>query len=152
MKKNAFFLFFGLILIVTTSCVSTKSTLKNVDDNAPTPTLTKENTFLLTEYSKDKKYGYNPDYPINVFYKNTKDENLNAKRFLDALAGPNGEKIKFEKKDACCPFPTKKTDMGAGTIDIFQISWTGLPKPILLYINRFEKGELMIPLGFSIRK
>ena len=108
MKSKSFFLALSFLLIFTTSCVSTKSTLKNVDDNAPTPILTKENTFLITLYSKDKKYGFEPDYPVNVFYLNSKDENLNAKRFLDALAGPNGEKITYTKIESCCPFPTKR--------------------------------------------
>ena len=58
MKSKSFYLLFSSLLIFTTSCVSTKSTLKNVDDNAPTPTLTKDNTFLISLYSKDKKYGF----------------------------------------------------------------------------------------------
>lgn len=152
MKNNTYFLFFGLILIVTTSCVSTKSTLKNVDDNAPTPTLTKENTFQLTQYSQDKKYGYDPDYPINVFYKNTKDESLNAQRFLDALAGPNGETITYTKLESCCPFPTKRHEMGAGFLDIYELTWQGKTTPIKLYINIYEKGYLMVPIGLSIKQ
>ena len=152
MKKNTLFLFFGLILILTTSCVSTKSTLKNVDDNAPIPTLTKENTFLLTEFSKDKKYGYDPDYPINVFYKNTKDENLNAERFLNALAGPKGEKISFSKIQSCCPFPTKRTEIGAGFLDMYELKWEGQTEPLQLYLNIYEKGYLLVPVGLSVKK
>ncbi len=152
MKNNTFLLFLSLILITTTSCVSTKSTLKNVDDNAPTPTLTKENTFKLTQYSKDKKYGYDPDYPINVFYQNTKNENLNAQRFLNALAGPNGEKITYTKLESCCPFPTKRHEMGAGFLDIYELTWTGKTSPVKLYLNIYEKGYLMVPIGLSIKQ
>lgn len=141
-----------MISVITTSCVSTKSTLKNVDDNAPIPTLTKENIFLITEYSKDKKYGFDPDYPINVFYKNTKDENINAKRFLDALAGPNGEKIVYEKLESCCPFPTKKSNVGAGFLDVYNVTWEGNSKGIKLYINIYEKGYLLVPMGLSLKK
>src|SRR4051812_14773776 len=106
---------FSLLLLVLAcvSCGSIKSSLKNVDDNAPTPEITRQNTFVLTEYSKDKKYGYNKDYPINVFYKNTKDEDLNAKRFLNALTGPKGEKVFYKKLESCCPFPTKHDPIGA---------------------------------------
>jgi len=35
--------------------------LKNVDDTAPFPTVTKENTFVLKDYSKDIKYGYDAE-------------------------------------------------------------------------------------------
>lgn len=134
------------------SCVSTKSTLKNVDDNAPTPQLTKQNTFVLTEYSQDKKYGYDKDYPVNVFYKDTKGEDLNAKRFLDALAGPKGEKVFYKKLESCCPFPTKRDPIGAGFLDVYQITWVGLKRPITLYLNIYEKGKLMVPVGFSAKK
>ena len=142
----------AILIAIATSCVSTKSTLKNVDDNAPIPTLSAENTFVLTEYSKDKKYGYDADYPINVFYKNTKDENLNAERFLNALAGPKGEKITFSKVESCCPFPTKKTEMGAGFLDVYELKWEGQIEPTKLYLNIYEKGYLLVPVGLSIKK
>ena len=86
-----------MLLTIISSCVSTKSTLKNVDDNAPNLRLTSENTFVINQYSKDKKYGYDEDYPINIFYKNSKEDFINQQRFLNALAGPNGEKITYKK-------------------------------------------------------
>ena len=141
-----------LLIFQLTSCISTKSTLKNVDDNAPIPTLSKDNTFVLKDYSKDKKYGYNAGYPINVFYKNSKDENLNAERFLNALAGPNGEKISFTKLESCCPFPTKRNEMGAGFLDVYELKWDGQSSPIKLYMNIYERGYLLVPIGLSIKK
>lgn len=152
MKNKSFFLILSFLLIFTTSCLSTKSTLKNVDDNAPTPTLTKDNTFLITLYSKDKKYGFETDYPVNVFYLNSKDENINAKRFLDALAGPNGEKISYTKIESCCPFPTKRHQIGAGFLDVYELTWEGQKQPIKLYVNIYEKGYLMVPFGLSLKK
>ena len=152
MKNSSILLSLSFILIMTTSCISTKSTLKNVDNKAPSPKLTKENTFLITQFSNDKKYGYDPDYPINVFYQNTKDENLNAQRFLGVLAGPNGEKITFTKLESCCPFPTKRHEMGAGFLDVYELKWAGKSTPIKLYMNIYEKGYLMVPVGLSIKK
>ena len=141
-----------ILLVAATSCVSTKSTLKNVDNNAPDLTLTKSNTFVITLFSKDKKYGYNPDYPINIFYRNTKDEALNEIRFLNALAGPNGEKITYTRLETCCPFPTKRSDMGAGFLNVYELKWAGQKKPITLYLNIYEKGILMVPMGLSLKK
>lgn len=145
---------FGLVasLFLFVSCISTKSTLKNVDDNAPIPKLTKNNTFVITAFSKDKKYGYDKDYPINIFYRGTKDDVINQQRFLNALAGPNGEAITFSKLESCCPFPSKNTEMGAGFLDVYEIKWEGLKKPILLYLNIYERGQLMVPVGFSLKK
>ena len=143
---------FIALLIFTASCVSTKSTLKNVDDNAPFPILTKDNTFVITEYSKDKRYGYDKDYPINIFFFNTKDETINQQRFLNALAGPKGEKITYTKLESCCPFPTKRSEMGAGLLDVYELQWEGQRNPVTLYLNIYEKGVLMVPIGLSLKK
>jgi hypothetical protein len=149
MKK---ILFFITLIVLVSSCVSSRSTLKNVDDNAPDLILKKDNTFAITLFSKDKKYGYNPDYPVNIFYRNTKDESINETRFLNALAGPNGEKITYTRLETCCPFPTKRSDMGAGFLNVYELKWKGQKKPIKLYLNIYEKGILMVPLGLTLKK
>ena len=149
MKKSI--LFFA-VLVSMASCSSTQSTLKNTDDNAPNLTLSKDNTFIITEYSKDKKYGYEKEYPINVFFNNTKNETINQDRFLNALAGPKGEKITFTKLERCCPFPTKRSELGAGLLDVYELRWAGQKKPVLLYLNIYEKGVLMVPMGLSLKK
>ena len=140
------------LLLLVTSCISTKSTLKNVNENAPTPTLSNNNTFLILEYSKDKKYGYDKDYPINIFFGSTTYENLNQQRFLNALAGPKGEKLTYIKLESCCPFPTKRSEMGAGLLDVYELRWEGQRKPIILYLNIYEKGVLMVPVGLTLKK
>jgi len=143
---------FILLISLFASCVSTKSTLKNVDDTAPIPTLFNEHTFVLKNYSKDKKYGYDPDYPINVFFRDAKDDNLNASRFLNALAGPNGEKISYTKIESCCPFPTKRVPIGAGFLDMYELTWKGQVKPLKIYLNIYERGYLLVPVGLSLNK
>ena len=139
-----------IIVIGSVSCVSTKSTLKNVNDKAPIPKLTTDTTFVISKYSNDLRYGYNKDYPINVFYRNTKDETINQKRFLNALTGPRGEKLFFKKIEVCCPFPTKNSEMGGGFLDIYEVTWVGQKQPIKLYFNIYEKGELLVPMGFGL--
>ncbi|WP_433829695.1 2-dehydro-3-deoxyphosphooctonate aldolase [Flavobacterium anhuiense] len=149
MKKIALLL---IILISASSCVSSKSTLKNVDDNAPDLILKKDNTFSITQFAKDKKYGYDPDYPVNIFFQNTNNETLNEVRFLNALAGPNGEKITFHRLETCCPFPTKRSNMGAGFLNVYELKWDGQKKPVKLYLNIYEKGILMVPVGLRLKQ
>ncbi len=149
MKKIALLI---VLLISVSSCVSTKSTLKNVDDNAPDLVLTKNNTFSITQFAKDKKYGYDPDYPVNIFFQNTNNEALNEVRFLNALAGPNGEKITFHRLETCCPFPTKRSNMGAGFLNVYELTWEGQKKPVKLYLNIYEKGILMVPMGLRLKQ
>ncbi|MFM9987507.1 2-dehydro-3-deoxyphosphooctonate aldolase [Flavobacterium sp.] len=142
-----------VVILLVSSCISIKSTIRNIDNSVIGPELNEAfGSFIITKNATSKKYGYNEDYPVNVNFTSVQDGLNNQIRFLNALAGPKGEKIKFKKKDACCPFPTRKTDTGAGTIDIFEITWEGQTKPVLLYINKFEKGELLIPVGFTARK
>ncbi|WP_394758763.1 2-dehydro-3-deoxyphosphooctonate aldolase [Flavobacterium sp.] len=141
------------LLFLFTSCISTKSTIRNIDNSIIGPEMNEAfGSFIITKNATSKKYGFNEDYPVNVNFTSVEDGLNNQIRFLNALAGPNGEKIKYELKDACCPFPTKKIDTGAGTIDTFEITWQGQTKPVLLYINKFEKGELLIPVGLTARK
>jgi hypothetical protein len=146
------FLFAFLMGFLSISCISTKNTIKNIDDNAPNLVLSKNNTFVIAAFSKDKKYGYDKDYPINIFYLNTKNDTINQPRFLNALAGPNGEKITYKKLESCCPFPTKRFETGAGLLDVYEIYWEGQEKPIKLYLNIYEKGILMVPVGLTLKK
>lgn len=149
MKK---ILTFITLLLLYTSCISTQSTIKNMDDNAPIPRLESNNTFVITEYSKDKRYGYEKEYPINIFYSNTKNETINQQRYLNALAGPKGEKITYTKLESCCPFPTKRSEMGAGFLDVYELKWEGQQNPVTLYLNIYEKGVLMVPVGLTLKK
>jgi hypothetical protein len=148
MKKTALLI---ALCISISACTSTKSTIKNIDDNAPNLQLVENNTFLISEFSKDKKYGYDKDYPINIFYGSTRNETINQQRFLNALAGPKGEKISYTKLESCCPFPAKRSDMGVGLLDVYELKWEGQKSPVILYLNIYEKGLLMVPLGLSLK-
>ncbi len=148
MKKTALLI---ALLISITSCTSTKSTIKNIDNNAPNLQLVENNTFLISEFSTDRKYGYDQDYPINIFFESTRNETINQQRFLNALAGPKGEKISYTKLESCCPFPTKRSEMGAGLLDVYELKWEGQKSPVILYLNIYEKGVLMVPFGLSLK-
>ncbi|WP_374504850.1 2-dehydro-3-deoxyphosphooctonate aldolase [Flavobacterium sp.] len=148
MKKNILYIALSILI---SSCVSTKSTLKNVDDTAPDLVVNSNNTFEIKLFSTDKKYGYDKDYPINIFYQTSKSD-ANQERFLNALAGPKGEKISYTKLESCCPFPTKRSDMGAGFLDVYELKWEGQKKPVVLYLNIYEKGVLMVPLGLRLKE
>lgn len=147
MKNNILFIALSILI---SSCVSTRSTLKNVDDSAPDLVINNNNTFDIKLFSTDKKYGYDKDYPINIFYQTSKSD-INQERFLNALAGPKGEKITYTKLESCCPFPTKRSDMGAGFLDVYELKWEGQKKPIILYLNIYEKGILMVPFGLRLK-
>lgn len=150
MKKSQLLLFI-LFLVFLNSCGSIKSSLKNVDNNAVKPPV-RNNQFILTEYAVDSKYGYDKDYPINLGFENEKYSLKNIAYFFNALEGKNGEKITYLKKDTCCPFPSNKSVMGAGTLDIYEITIEGNDSKIYLYLDIYEKGKVVCPKGFKIKK
>ena len=43
-------------------------------------------------------------------------------------------------------------EMGAGFLDVYELKWEGQEKPIRLYVNIYERGYLLVPLGLSIKK
>jgi hypothetical protein len=149
MKKTVLLAF---TVLVFASCVSTRNTIKNIDDNAKMPALTKEKVFVITEVSSDNKYGYDQDYPVNLGFMPIQSAEVNVKRYFGALTGPNGEAITYEKVDSCCPFPSAKNEMGAGIIDIYEVKWQGLTEPKRIHINLYEKGQVLAPQGFGIKR
>jgi hypothetical protein len=149
--QKVFYILLTFITLLFLSCGSIKSTLKNVDNTAVKPMI-RADSFVITESSSDPKYGYDKDYPINLGFSNEKESTKNVAYFFNALTGINGEKISYEKVDSCCPFPTKRTTIGAGTLDIYEISIENNPKKIRIYINLFEKGKVLCPKGLSYKK
>jgi hypothetical protein len=149
MKK---FLLTGLVALALGSCISTKNTIKNIDDKAVMPAINKTNEFILTETSTDKKYGYDADYPVNLGFMKFETAEINVKRYFGALTGPEGEQVTYTKVDTCCPFPTEKYNMGAGLLDIYEVTWKGLHQPKRIYVNLYEKGQILAPQGFGFKK
>lgn len=139
-----------LIAVSFSSCISTKSTIKNIDNNAIKPVI-KDGAYLLKEYADNKKYGYDQDYPINIGVVQAANESKYITYFFNGIQGPNGEQITFEKVDTCCPFPTKHDKMGGGLLSIYEVKWPGQASPVKLYFNIYERGKIMCPIGLAIK-
>lgn len=133
------------------ACGGAKLVIKNCNDNTPTPKLSATDSFVITEYSKEKRYGTEKEYPINVFYGSSKNDSINVKRFLNALAGPHGETLIFHKIKSCCPFTSKHSEMGVGLLDQYELTWANQKTPLLLYFNNYEKGPLLVPVGLRLK-
>ena len=133
------------------SCVSTRLTIKNIDNNAKQPEMLNKTTYKLTSKATNKKYGFHRDYPVNLGFGLLHQREANIEKFLNALLGPNGEKITYSQDGSCCPFPTDKSELGGGILEIYQITWEGNSKPLTIYLNYFEKGEVLIPMGLTAK-
>ncbi|SRR5690606_11224628 len=139
------------LLFLTMSCVSTKLTIRNIDDNAQQPEMLDNKTYKLTRKATDKKYAFDEDYPVNLGFGLLHQREANKEKFLNALLGPNGEKTTYSHSGNCCPFPTNKSELGGGMLDIYEITWEGNTKPLIIYLNHFEKGEVLIPVGLTAK-
>ena len=149
MKK----LFFIGVLAIACSCSSSKKVA--VDNQPYSPServLVNSQTFLLTEISADKSYGYTEDNPIKVGGVDKKEGPLNERRFLNALAGPQGEKVSYYRLGSCCIFDTENGLNGRGLLDNYRVPWEGSQDTVSSYINMYDYGQLKAPVGFTIKK
>jgi len=106
-----------------------------------------DGSMKLTEISKDKKYGYQPDHKTAI--KVGKIENGYA--FLKALLGPNGEPTQFQRIGSCCEFKSKTAAFGSGFLDKYEVYYQGLDKPVVLYINGYDYETPKCPIGFTFK-
>jgi hypothetical protein len=125
------------------SCTATKTPVK-------TPLLD-QHTFLLTGVSTDPTYGFSEKNPVEVGGVDKGEGPLNERRFLNALAGPNGEPISYYRAGSCCPVKSENGFMGKAMLDNYRVTWEGSADTVSIYINMYDYGELMAPVGFTLR-
>ena len=139
------------ILVFTSSCISIKSTIKNIDNEAIRP-IVKNGHFVFIEYATESNYGTDSDYPVNIGIVSDKSVEIFVGYFFNGLQGQNGEKVEFKKLETCCPFPTKHSNMGAGLLNVYEANLEGSTKKQTFYFNIYEKGKIVCPKGFQIKK
>lgn len=114
-------------------------------------TMINKSTYLVSEFTSDKTYGYTEENPVKV--GGVSEGPANERRFLNALTGPNGEKISYERQGSCCPFKTDKGMFGMGLLDIYTVWYedgdTGVTVEKTILINMYDADELKVPVGFG---
>ena len=131
---------FIISVIVLSSCVSEENAIK-------------ENNFKpikLKEYSDSENYGLNKraQIPIGVIGL-SEDGEANAKRYLNSLAGPQGEEIQYYFIKKCCGKKVEGTFSSQEDSFIYGVSYKGGKDTVHLILNPNESGKLYIPEGFS---
>lgn len=107
----------------------------------------------LSSPSSVEGYGYSPENPILVGSGDNRQGPANERNYLNLLLGPNGEEIKYVRKGSCCPFETKNGILGGGMLDIYEITYEGLDKPIVLYLNMYDPPkDYLLPAGFKLKE
>ena len=131
-------------VILLLSCTGSKQSKKTK--------LLNNNTFLLTEISTDNTYGLSEKNPVEVGGADKSEGPINERRFLNALAGPNGEPISYYRAGSCCPVKSKNGFMGMAMLDKYRVTWKGSTDTVSIYINMYDYNTLKAPVGFTIAK
>jgi hypothetical protein len=142
--KALCFLFALLIISCDASKeASTTRDLKFIDPN----------TYQLYDVAQDAKYAYTSDMPVKVggFYQN--ERVLHERRYLNALLGPDGEKVTYKNIGNCCfeRVRGKEGKMITKMITKYELTYEGSQRRFVIFISPFETDEMKAPKGFTFR-
>lgn len=133
-----------LVVFVIAACSSTKNLSK--------AQLRPNGAFVITEISTDDSYGLSPENPVEVGGVDKSEGPTNERRYLDALAGPNGERLRYFRAGSCCPVKSDNGFSGIAMLDNYRVTWEGANDTISIFINMYDYGELKAPVGFTIKE
>lgn len=136
------------LLLLVAACTAPKTISK-----ATSYTLLNNETFKITEISTDKSYGYSPKNAVQVGGVKDQQGPMNERRYLNALTGPNGEKITYSRSGSCCAVKSKNALYGDKVLlDNYRVTYPGLGDTVSIYINMYDQGELKAPVGFKFKE
>lgn len=100
---------------------------------------------MIEGMSTDNNYGYigKEDDAIKV------GKVENEYNYLSLLKGPQGEEIIATRIGSCCSFKSSKALFGEGLLDKWEVTYKGLKKPVVIYFNPYDDGEVLCPIGFT---
>lgn len=105
--------------------------------------------FVVRDVSQDETYGYTAQNPVRVGGGRTAGAR-NQLRYLNALKGPQGQAVTYERQASCCPFTTRRGVVdNTALLDVYKVTWDGKAAPVTLYLNMYRGGKLVAPVGFT---
>jgi len=136
---------YGITMI---SCDASKKVRETRDFDFINP-----NTYQLYEVAESAEYAYTSDQPVKVggYYHN--EGVLNERRYLNALLGPNGEKVLYKNIGNCC-FKRergKEGKMVLKMINKYELNVEGSERRAIIFITPFEEDEMKAPKGFTFK-
>jgi len=94
---------------------------------------------------KSSGYGYSADNPVYC------GGGINGeRRYLSKLRGPQGQWVRFTRLSDCCPFEMPgKHPRKIGHLSRWNVRYAGMGKPVVIYLNGFQKQPVHAPEGFA---
>jgi hypothetical protein len=101
--------------------------------------------------SKDLTYGYTQENPIELggFLRGTKYEGAHI-QYFESLLGPKGEEVSVKRLGSCCEFLDDSMPFGGGLLDMYQLTYEGISKPVVIYVNLYKFTKPMAPKNFAL--
>lgn len=100
----------------------------------------------------DNYYGYTPENAIKVgAFENTDKPRFNDNHhiFFSRLRGPNGSKVRYKRRGSCCSVSSRNFPLGdTAPLDVYEVTYNGLEKPLIIYINMYDRESPRAPHGF----
>ncbi|WP_353234472.1 hypothetical protein [Diaphorobacter ruginosibacter] len=106
---------------------------------------------LLEGVSTDATYGYTQANAIKVGNGSTRSGPANQQAYLNALLAADGRVIEYERVGSCCYFESADGGTG-GLLDVYSVALPDRGTPVLLYLNMYEAGVQLAPVGFTARR
>jgi hypothetical protein len=138
---------FLVVFVLLTSCGSRNPKILSSSTNSVKSSSSYTPFFDIAEYSNDEDYGLSGEKPVKVGEMSVE----NQLRYLSSLAGPKGEELKFYRRGSCCQYDSDAAPMGSALVDVYDVTYEGLKKPIQVYISFYDYETLYIPKGFTKR-
>lgn len=140
--------FILMISCSTSTKIARSSKMLNYGSPQVKLELLNDYVFKVSTYSDDSTYGFTQENPIMV--GGPSDGPQNERRFLNALVGPNGEELEYERLGSCCNFITKNGIYGnSGLLDMYEMKCLSFKESVVFYINMYDSDTLKIPVGFK---
>jgi hypothetical protein len=103
----------------------------------------------LTKHAESAEYGYSEKYPIAVG-GGFPDGGHKVYGYLNALAGPEGQKVHYTRIGTCCFFKAPDSPFdGNGLLEVYEVTYDGQSKPSRLYFNWYGPPDPLIPVGLT---
>ena len=96
------------------------------------------------------EYGYGRRNPIRV--GGAEATAASQHRYLATLRGPAGQPVRYRRLGSCCNFQTPNAPKGgAGALDAYEVTYDGLERPVILYMDLYTapEGSPPPPEGFT---
>jgi hypothetical protein len=130
----------SVLWVLSSGCASSSATTRKDEPGAQTGT-----PAATTAAQEPSGYGYTPEDPIKVG-----GGPQGEREYLRFLRGPEGQPLRFQRLGSCCGFSDPSLPLGGGLLDMYEVTYEGLEKPVTLFLDMYRREEPRAPSGFRL--